>query len=68
MNEMRVGKLWNEIRGMGKKEKPREKQFRPPLNPHGVNDNGIGGWSSTYDLPARLLTVVNILFLASSQD
>ena len=36
---MSVEKLWNEICGKGKREKPREKPtqtpFRPPRNPHG---------------------------------
>ena len=39
MDEMSVEKLWNEICGRGKREKPREKPtqtpFRPQRNPHG---------------------------------
>ena len=40
MDEISVEKWWNEIFGMGKREKPREKPtqtpFRPPRNQHGV--------------------------------
>ena len=39
---MSVEKWWNEIRGRGKREKPRGKPtqtpFRPPRNPHGVTE------------------------------
>ena len=42
MNEMSVEKLWNEICGWGKREKPREKpiqsSFRSPRNPRGVTE------------------------------
>ena len=39
MDEMSLEKLWNEIGGRGKREKPREKPsqtpFCPPRNPRG---------------------------------
>ena len=42
MDEMSVEKLWNEIYGRGKREKPSEKPtqtpFRPRRNPHGVTE------------------------------
>ena len=42
MNEMSVGKWWNEICGRRKREKPREKPtqtpFGSPRNPHGVTE------------------------------
>ena len=54
MNEMNVEKLWNEICGKGKLEKPREKptqtSFRPPRNPHGVSEMGTrdpSGWEAS---------------------
>ena len=49
---MTVEKRWNEIRGRGQREKPREiptqTPFRPPRNPHGVTetqtrDPAVGG-------------------------
>ena len=53
INEVSMEKLWNEICGRGKREKPREKPtqtpFRPPGNPHGVTETRTQDLSAVGD-------------------
>ena len=55
---MSVEKWWNEIRGRGKREKPREKPtqtlFRPPRYPHGLTEMRTRDPSGGRRAPNRL--------------